>query len=155
MNTPTPVKITSIAAIVVIGIWAVLSGISIIFQDALLDAQGATEEIINSGTIIPFSLLVELVCAAALIISCTLMLTGRMKALPLVISAVSAAVSPVLVGIISTTQTVIGGYSKGAVYIARIGTVTRIENMLSYLLSMAAIMTVAAAAVYLYSKKVK
>lgn len=153
MSFPKSVKIAAIVSQSLVVLWGILSLFSNIFQDNLLKWYVDSYMVENTDKIVSWVVVVR--CIAALVISGANILICSRKTVnaPLVMTSVTAGSMPVFLSIFRNRQLIMTVYSDGADAVARLSAVQNIESILSYFLSAAMIITIAAGAVYVYAKK--
>ena len=152
MTCPKSVRTAAVVSQAFIIVWVVLSLLSVIFQDSFAGfiIPGhyieITDKILPVGTII--------YCIKAILLSAANFLMCKCKSIrtPLIMTAVTMGVFPIIVMIAYRIQLgyYSGLYSNNA---SRFIALNSLESNLAKLLNTAAIITVAAAAAYAYARK--
>ena len=152
MTCPKSVKTAAIVSQAFIIVWAVFSLLSVIFQDSFAGFIVPGYYIEYTDNIVPVGTIIY--CVKAILLSAANVLMCKCKSIrtPLIMTAVTMGVFPIIVMIAYRIQLVYysGLYSNNA---SRFIAVNNLESNLAKLLNTAAIITVAAAAVYAYAKK--
>ena len=153
MPFPKSVKIAAIVSQSLVVLWGVLGIFSNIFQDNLLKWYVDSYMVENTDKIVSWSVVVR--CIAALVISGANILICSRKTVhtPVVMVSVTAGLMPAFANVLINRQLIMTAYSDGADAVARLSAVMKIDSILSYFLSVAMIITIAAGAVYAYAKK--
>ena len=153
MPFPKSVKIAAIVSQAIIVLWVFLSVLANVFQNELLTLYMDRYVIENTDKITSWSVIVS--CIAAIIVSGANMLICSRKTVyaPVVMASVTAGLLPFAGGGVKVWQTLLTAHSEGANALARMSGVQQIESYLSYFLSAAMVITIAAGAVYSYAKK--
>ena len=153
MPFPKSVKAAAIVSQSLVVLWGVLSLFSNIFQDNLLKWYVDSYMVENTDKIV--SWVVVVYCIAALIVSAANILICSRKTVhtPLVMASVTFGLMPVLLNILRNRQLIMTVHLGGVDEVARLNVVQNIESILSYFLSAAFMIKIAAGAVYAYAKK--
>ena len=153
MPFPKSVKIAAIVSQSLVVLWGILSLFSNIFQDNLLKWYVDSYMIENTDKIVSWSVVVR--CIAALVISVANILICSRKTVntPVIMASVTTGKVPPIINGVQNRQLIMTAYSDGADAVARLSAVMKIDSILSYFLSAAMIITIAAGAVYAYAKK--
>lgn len=153
MPFPKSVKIAAIVSQSLVVLWGVLSIFSNIFQDNLLKWYVDSYMVENTDKIVSWSVVVY--CIAALIVSAANILICSRKTVntPVIMASVTTGIVPPIINGVQNRQLIMTAYSDGADAVARLSAVMKIDSILSYFLSAAMIITIAAGAVYAYAKK--
>lgn len=152
MTAPKYLKLCCISSFSLIAVWLFSTVIAILSQDSLMIAYGAPEVSEGSAPVIPFESVLCLFCAAAFTAANIIMCLGRCRLVPLILSAVSAGVMPIFGMIIVNMQSVMYARLGGSDFLVRYGAISGVIGYISYPLTLAAVLTVASAAVYMYSR---
>ncbi len=154
MTTPKTIKIASIISLVSIGAWLLAVALIDVFQENLITiyypgndfSEGAERIFLASTT-------VHVVSAAVITICNILMIYGKTKLVPLILSGCAALADPVISTLAHNLQFVITAKTQGADTIAKMSSIANFSGYASYILNIAFFCTVAAASVYGYAKK--
>lgn len=152
MTCPKSVKTAAVVSQAFIIVWAVLSLLAVIFQNSFAGFFISRHYLENSDKIIPVVTIIY--CFKAILLSAANVLMCKCQSIrtPLIMTAVTMGVFPVIVSITINIQ--VDYYSEvNSNIVSHFFAVNSVESLLSNLLSTAAIITVAAAAVYAYAKK--
>lgn len=155
MRCPKSVRTAAIVSQSILILWAALQLLSSIFQKSLLfyfyirdestiDSVGK----VSSWVAVAFCVGNILFTAANLLIC-----MGKGRYAPIVISAVTVGLLPAAGLYLSLRQNQLAAFIGGVDKLAVISSYNSMVSLLSYLLYAAAIITIAAAAVYAYAKK--
>lgn len=153
MPFPKPVRIAAIVSQAIIVLWVVLTIISSLFQDKLIELFIDSRAIENTEKIGSWSVCVSCIAAIIASVANALICSRKTVYTPLVMTAVTSGLLPVAVNYIAIMQAKTVIYLEGANAVARWSSVQRIESTLSYFLSAALVITIAASAVYVYAQK--
>ena len=152
METPKSVRIAAIISQAILVFWILLTVLSNVFQEriALLYYLYPSSEWERA---FPWSVIT--MCIADLLITAAnlQMCRGKGRVAPLVTAAVTTGILPIVCSILQICQLSYATLHGVADNIARLNVAVQIEGNLDYLLHAAAIITIAAAAVYAYAKK--
>ena len=153
MTCPKSVKTAAIVSQAFIIVWATFSLLSVIFQNSFAGFFASRYYLENSDKIIPVVTIIY--CFKAILLSAANFLMCKCKGIcmPLIMTAVTMGVFPIITIAANSIQTEYYAGLMGVEPLMRFSAVSGMESMLSNLLSTAAIITVAAAAVYAYAKK--
>ena len=153
MPFPKSVKTAAIVSQSLVVLWGVLSLFSNIFQDNLIEWYVGSYVIEDTDKIVSWAVVVR--CIVALVISGANILICSRKAVhtPLVMASVTTGIVPLIINGVQNRQVIMTAYSDGVDAVERLSVVMKIDSILSYFLSAAMIITIAAGAVYAYAKK--
>ncbi len=154
MNSVKSVRTAAAVSLVLLGLWTFLTAVCYIFQPTLMDyiyggnlaLAGFDERVFLLSTASDI-LKVFLIAAAAV-----MLYSGRGRYSPLVISAVTLGVSPVVDRVLNFIQMKLTSIFDGVEGIAAISVFSSFTNMLGFLIVAGGIVTVAAGAVNAYAK---
>lgn len=143
---------TAIASHIVIILWTVLQLLSSLFQKSVLKLFGVYEDVTESvGKVNSYGAVV--LCFGGLLILAAnfLICQKKGKLSPLLIASITTALLPETFSRIAFQQNILAGYEgHDALYV--VSYYNSIVSILSYLLYVAAVLAIASAAVYLFSK---
>ena len=153
MRCPKSVRTAAIVSQAFIIVWVVLSFLAVIFQNSFAGFFVSRNYLENSDKII--SVVTIIYCFKAILLSAANFLMCKCKGIcmPLIMTAVTMGVSPIISIAASSIQAEYYAKLVGTELLVRFSAVSRVDSLLSNLLSTAAIITVAAAAVYAYARK--
>ena len=152
MPFPKSVRIAAIVSQAIVVLWVVLSIIASVFQDKLLELY--LDSYVIENTVKTGSWTVIVRCVAAIIASGAniLMCSRKTVHTPVVMASVTAGLLPFVVNFISIRQRLIVSMTSIDEF-ARLAAVEQIESPISYFLSAALVITIAAGAVYAFARK--
>ncbi|MCM1382448.1 MAG: hypothetical protein NC192_10945 [Muribaculaceae bacterium] len=152
MTCPKSVRTAAIVSQAFIVAWAVLSFLASVYQKELAYQLFIQSKFIeNIGKIVPAVSIA--LCFEGILLSAAnvLMCRGKKVYAPLVTTAVTIGIFPFITVAVNFVRW--NNHLADSNYtVAYVNSVSEIESILSYLLNIAAIITVAAAAVYAYAK---
>lgn len=151
MTCPKSVRTAAIVSQAFIIVWTLLSLLASIFQNSFAGFYVSRHYIENTDKIVPVVTIIS--CFKGLLLSAAnvLMCRGKNVYAPLIMTAVTMGIFPVITSAAHMIQ--FDYYSNfGSVIFAKCNAVSSVESMLSNILAVAAIITIAAAAVYAYAK---
>lgn len=151
MTCPKSVKTAAIVSQVFIFGWVLLSLLAIIFQNSFAGLR-TFHYVEKLDKIIPVVTIIS--CFKGLLLSAAnvLMCKGKSVYAPLITTAVTMGIFPFITAVANSIQ--LDYYADfGSEAIMKLNAVNVVESMLSNILVAAAIITVAASAVYAYAKK--
>lgn len=151
MTCPKSVRTAAIVSQAFIIVWTLLSLLASIFQNSFAGFYASRHYIENTDKIVPVVTIIS--CFKGLLLSAAnvLMCRGKNVYAPLIMTAVTMGIFPVITAAAHMIQ--FDYYSNfGSVIFAKCNAVSSVESMLSNILAVAAIITIAAAAVYAYAK---
>ena len=153
MTCPKSVKTAAIVSQAFIIVWAVFSLLSVIFQDSFAGFFVPSYYLESTDKIIPVVTIIY--CFKGILLSAAniLMCKSRRIHAPLIMTAVTIGVFPIITIIARNIQVDYYDGLKVSDIFWRFSAVNDVESLLSNILSAAAIITVAASAVYAYAKK--
>ena len=153
MPFPKSVKTAAIVSQSLVVLWGVLSLFSNIFQDNLIEWYVGSYVIEDTDKIVSWAVIVFCIAALAVSVSNILICSRKTVHTPLVMASVTFGLMPVFLNIFRNRQLIVTAHLDGVGEVARLSAVQSIESILSYFLSVAMIITIAAGAVYAYAKK--
>lgn len=155
MACPKSVRTAAIVSQSILILWAALQLLSSIFQKSLIFYLYIRDEstLDAVGKVLSWSAIAFCVGDLLFTAANLLMCMGKGRYAPIVISAVTVGLLPVAGRYLSLRQNQLTAFIGGADKLAVISSYNVMVSLLSYLLYAAAIITIAAAAVYAYSKK--
>lgn len=152
MICPKSVRTAAIVSQVFIIVWTLLSLLASIFQNSFAGLYISRYYIENIDKIAPVVTIINCVKGLLLSAANVLMCRGKNVYAPLIMTAVTMGIFPVITNVAKMIR--FDYYSAfGSGILAKCNAVNTVELMLSNILAVAAIITVAAAAVYAYAKK--
>ncbi len=160
--TPKCVRITAIISQIFIIVWTAVSLVASFNQNGLIMyftgggglGSAETNEKITSWVIIVY-------CVACLLLTISNLImcndakfnkSGKLTLVPLVMSSLTAAVLPISVRIVNNIQMQLTATVEGGEALARLSVYNNIIAMLAYFVYVAMVMSIAASAVYTYTK---
>ncbi len=154
MTTPKSIKVVSIMSLVSIAVWLLAVATIEVFQENLIavfypgnDFSEDTDRIFLASTMVHF------ITAAVIVLCNILMIYGKTTLVPLVLSGCAFLIDPIISTVGQNLQTILAARLQGEYALARIGALETCSGYASYILNIAFFCTVAAAAVYGYTKK--
>lgn len=152
MTCPKSVRTAAIVSQAFIIVWTLLSLLASIFQNSFAGFYASRHYIENTDKIVPVVTIIS--CFKGLLLSAAnvLMCRGKNVYAPLIMTAVTMGIFPVITAAASTFRFNYYSTTLGSVAFMKCSAVNNVESMLSNILGTAAIITVAAAAVYAYAK---
>ena len=150
-KTPGSVKKAPILSQIILVLWALLLLLSSLFQNNIV--SGISGENIEASTekVVLYSAIIMCIANVAFTAANALISKGKGVYMPLMISAAATVVLPGAVYCSNVIQSMHMALN-GADSVARMGSYSTVVNVLSWLLYGAAIITIAASAVYAYAK---
>ena len=151
-ETPRSVKTAAMVSQIILILWVILLLLSSLFQKSIFAglsggfiSENTEKTVLYSGVIM---------CIANLAITASNALISKEKRvfMPLVISSVTTGILPIAAFISNTAQTRLTAVLKGAEALSSLSIYMNVVSLLSYLLYAAAIITIAASAVYAFAK---
>lgn len=152
MTCPKSVRTAAVVSQAFIIVWAIVSLLAGIFQNSLAGLFVSSYYLENTDKIIP--VITIIFCFKGILLSAANILMCKCRSVyaPLIITAVTMGVFPIITTVARSVQ--FDYYaSLGSELLMRFSSLNSVESLLSDILSTAAIITVAAAAVYAYAKK--
>lgn len=146
MQNLKPVRISAYVSQYLIVLWVALSVLLLILQDSLVYGVENTE------SVIVVSVIAQAVSGILIIVANLLLVKNKFGVFPLVLSSVSTALIPVATFTADYVQLKFVAV-KGAYYLARFNQVKTATSLILYVLYAAAVITIAASAVFAYAKR--
>ena len=154
MTTPKSVKIASIISLASIGMWLLAITMIDVFQENLIAVFYPGNDFSeDTGHIFLASTMVHIISAAVIAACNILMIYGKTKLVPLILSGCAFLIDPLVSTVAHNLQTVLAARLQGEYALARIGALTPFSGYASNILNIAFFCTVAASAVYGYIRK--
>ena len=154
MTNRNGIKTAAVVSCIIFAVWLLLTLAAYAFQNNLLELFGMSSDVLEeTKRVVPWSVIVQSIFSIPVILSCCMIMKEQGGAFPLIISGVSALIMPVAAGIAGTIQNMVTGHIIGASQLVRVATVHNVASWLSYLVNVACIIAVAAAAVHFYASK--
>ncbi|MCI7766493.1 MAG: hypothetical protein MSJ26_00720 [Oscillospiraceae bacterium] len=150
-GTPKSVKTAAIASQAILIIWALLLLLSSLFQKNILNELSGGWIYEETEKVFLYSGVFMCIANLAITASNALISKGKRVFMPLVISSVTTGILPIAVLISNLIQTRLTARLMGTEVLAALSLYSNVVNILSYLLYAAAIITIAASAVYAYA----
>lgn len=150
-KAPGSVKISTMISQVILIIWAWLLLFSSLFQNNIVSNMSGGQLDSSSEKVVLYSAIIMCIANVAITAANALISKGKGVYMPLTISAAATAVLPGAVycsNVIQSMQMTLLGADK----VAQVNIYANVVNILSWPLYGAAIMTIAASAVYAYAK---
>lgn len=146
MDNLKPVKNSAYVSQYLIILWAALTVLSLVLQDSFVYGVENTEPVIV------VSVIAQAVSGILIIVTNLLLVKNKFGVFPLVLSSVSTALIPVATFTSDYVQAKFVAI-KGADYLARFSQVKMTASLILYVLYAAAVITIAASAVFAYTKR--
>ena len=154
MTTSKSVKIVSVISLVSIGMWLLAITMIDVFQENLIAVFYPGNDFSeDTGHIFLASTMVHIISAAVIAACNILMIYGKTKLVPLILSGCAFLIDPLVSTVAHNLQTVLAARLQGEYALARIGALTTFSGYASNILNIAFFCTIAASAVYAYAKK--
>ncbi len=154
MMCPKSVKIAAIISQVILVLWILLTILSNVFQRTIID-RFFGYRLYDTENERAFPWTVAAMCIADIVITAAnfFICRGKCKIAPLVMTAVTTGILQIVCSFLQTIQLRFVSITEGSESFYIMGCAYTIGEMLSYFLYAAAVITIAAAAVYAYAKK--
>ena len=146
MQNLKPVRISAYVSQYLIILWAALTVLSLALQDSFVYGVENTEPVIV------VSVIAQAVSGILIIVANLLLVKNKFGVFPLVLSSVSTALIPVATFTSNYVQAKFVAI-KGADYLARFSQVKMTASLILYVLYAAAVITIAASAVFACAKR--
>lgn len=150
-QTPRFVKTAAAVSQMILAVWAILLLLSWLFQKNILTdlTGGSMPE--DMEKVFLYSGMIMFMASLAVTFSNYLVSKGNGVFIPLVISSVTTGILPIAVFISNNVQTRFIAVTQGSEALAAMSIYANAVDLLSYLLYAAAVITIAASAVYAYA----
>ncbi|MBR4095810.1 MAG: hypothetical protein IKK42_00725 [Oscillospiraceae bacterium] len=153
MTTSKSVKIVSVISLASIGMWLLAVALIHTLQDSIAASFIMTSFVGENEQIFLASDVVHIISAAVIAACNILMIYGKTKLVPLILSGCAFLIDPLVSTVAHNLQTVLAARLQGEYALARIGALTTFSGYASNILNIAFFCTIAASAVYGYAKK--
>ena len=154
MTTSKSVKIVSVISLASIGMWLLAITMIDVFQDNLIAVFYPGNDFSEyTGHIFLASTMVHIISAAVIAACNILMIYGKTKLVPLILSGCAFLIDPLVSTVAHNLQTVLAARLQGEYALAGIRALTTFSGYTSNILNIAFFCTIAASAVYAYAKK--
>ncbi len=154
MESPKSVKIAAIISQVILVLWILLTILSNVFQRTIID-RFFGYGLYDTENERAFPWTVAAMCIADIVITSAdfFICQGKHRIAPLIMTAVTTGILQIVCSFLQTIQLRFVSITEGSESFYIMGCAYTIGEMLSYFLYAAAVITIAAAAVYAYAKK--
>lgn len=153
MPTSKSIRIVSIISLVSIGMWLLAVALIHAFQDNIAAYFLMTSFVGENEQIFLASDIAHIVSAAVIVLCNILMIYGKTKLVPLILSGCAFLIDPIISTVGQNLQTILAARLQGEYALARIGALETYSGYASNVLNIAFFCTIAAAAVYGYVRK--
>ncbi len=154
MTKRNSIKIAAVIACMIFALWLLISLTVCVFQNEIIGSMivysymEATED-----KIMLWSNLAQIILSIPIAAGCGMVMKEKGGTLPLVLAIVPSVLMPLVSGLAGTSQSIAIGRIYGAAMLQKYAVIGSLYSWISYLLNVACIVAVAAAAVHYYAVK--
>ena len=152
MNSKNGIKIAAIVALVLMGLWVMNALIAFVWQDTLLRGF-ITDDSLQTGRIVVAGDIARFIFCIPIAISCVMVILQKGKAEPMILTCISAVLTPVAAAAAQAVQSIYTGKALGTDVLVKLGGAVNLSAWASYLLHAVCILAVAVTVVHWYHTK--